>query len=210
MKLSSLFLTILLLFVLRSDAIAKGYPDKIVIKGDNLEHPIEITDRNTLGKFSPWYGQFIDWANGPVVKPHDRPSYEVLFYITVRDRKSSQNQMQSRLIFNFLYSPDPAGGPGLIYLPARKDDKYRVNQAAITRDKDDGKWHQASLAWDEALRPSLPSQRQAVVAQSIVKSSDMPFLPWVLLVLSIASLGVVVFVRKSLKQSPDPARRGVG
>src|SRR5687768_18534766 len=125
MKPACLFLTLPLLVLICTDSLAKGYPDKIVVQGINLDRPIEITDRNTLGKFSPWYGQFIDWANGPVAKPHDRPSYEVLFYISVRDRKSLKKQMEPRLIFNFLYSPAPDGGPGLIYLPARKDDKYR-------------------------------------------------------------------------------------
>jgi hypothetical protein len=196
MKRSSLLLTILLLFVVRSDAIAKGYPDKIVIKGYNLEHQIEITDRNTLGKFSPWYGQFIDWSNGPVAKPNDRPSYEVLFYMSVRDRKSPKKPLVSRLIFNFLYIPDPARGPGLIYLPARSDDKYRVNQAAITRDKDDGRWHQASSLWDGVLRPLLPAKQPKVAIEKSAASPTRSIFPWLMVAVGILGGAALVVKQK--------------
>lgn len=192
MKPAGLFLSLLLLVLFCTDAIAKGYPDKIVIQGNNLDRPIEITDRNTLGKFSPWYGQFIDWANGPVAKPNDRSSYEVLFYMSVRDRKSPKKPMVSRLIFNFLYTPDQAGGPGLIYLPARSDDKYRINQAAITRDKDDGRWHQASAAWDGVLKPLLPVKQPKVVIQKSAASPTRSIFPWLVAVGILGGAALVV------------------
>jgi hypothetical protein len=206
MKPSSLFLTLLLLFVVKSDVFAKGYPDKIVIQGNNLERPIEITDRNVLGKFSPWYGQFIDWANGPVAKPNDRPSYELLFYISVRAKRSPQNQTESRLIYNFLYSPDPSGGPGLIYLPARTDDKYRVNQAAITRDIHDGRWHRASSVWDGALKPLLPVNRHSVTA-AIVTPPQTNFWLSTMVGLSVAGLGLVLVAAEILGRKHSTGKR---
>lgn len=208
MKPACLFLSLLLLVLNCTDAIAKGYPDKIVIQGKNLERPIEITDRNTLGKFSPWYGQFIDWANVPVAKPNDRPSYEVLFYMSVRDRKSPEKPLVSRLIFNVLYSPDAAGGPGLIYLPARSDDKYRVNQAAITRDKHDGRWHQASEPWDGALKPLLPVKKQTVALQPVSVSKARSVVPWLIVAVSILG-GLAVALKKKFNKltgSPRPLR----
>lgn len=76
MKSVRLILSIQFLLIVNSSAQAKGYPDKIVIQGADLAHRIEITDRATLGKFSPWYGQFINWNNGPVTKPDQTLSYE--------------------------------------------------------------------------------------------------------------------------------------
>jgi hypothetical protein len=206
MKPSCLFLSLLLLVLISTEAIARGYPDKIIIQGGNLERPIELSDRQILGKFSPWYGQFIDWTNSPLAKPNDRPTYEVLFYVSWRDRKSPGKPPQLKLIFSFLYIPDPAGGPGLIYLPSRSDDKYRVNQATIMRDKYDGKWLQASVAWEEALKPLLPVKSQSVAA-GIVTPPQSNFWLSMMVGLSAAGLGFVLVTAEIIRRKHSTGNR---
>ena len=74
----------LLVVVLGSSqyAYSKGSPDKIIIKGNSLRQPIEITDRAMLKGFDPWSGQFIDWPGGIVAsQPAADATYEVSFYI---------------------------------------------------------------------------------------------------------------------------------
>ena len=83
MRRSSLILSVFLLLIVNADADGKGYASKIVIEGVGLTRPIEITDQETLRKFSPWYGEFIDWRKGPMAAPAEQSqSYDVLFYLT--------------------------------------------------------------------------------------------------------------------------------
>ena len=196
-------LCVLFLLASAPNAFAKGYPSKIVIQGNGLALPIEITDRETLGKFSPWYGEFIDWKSSPAAAPtKESDSYEVLFYIDGRDKKS--RKILSHMIFNFRYKPDPAEGRGVIYLPSGREDKYRVNQWTIVRDNHDGKWHYASTAWDAALKSRLPKPKQAqVVKQDVTQPRSSRY---IMLASSIGGLGVLlalamVIRRRAVSQS---------
>ena len=48
---------------------AKGTPDKIVISGGGLRHPVEITDSLTRFQFNPWTGRFAEWQQALAVSP---------------------------------------------------------------------------------------------------------------------------------------------
>ena len=143
------------LFTGASSAYAKGSPDLIVITGGGLAQPIEITERETLKGFDPWMGQFINWARAPVAEPSDPSrSYEVFFFMKWPGRHSNDDRGDLKMIYSVRYCPGRDGGPGLIYLPGEidRDDRYSVNTRTILREGDDGKWHQASAAWDSVMK----------------------------------------------------------
>ena len=67
-----------------------------------------------------------------------------------------------RKMYVVIYVRDPTSGAGLVYLPGRGEEHYRLNVRTILREGQDGKWHHASEAWNEAIskrlgsRPSTP------------------------------------------------------
>ncbi len=143
----------LVLLSLFTSVQAKGIPSLVVIKGTGLQHPIEITDRQTLNEFSPWSGQFIDWKRGVVPAPTDqKPQFEVLIYM-----KSTRGDL--RLIYTVMYCPKPDNRTGYIYLPGTDDPRYRTNVSTILRDGDDGKWHLANPAWEATVRRLLAKEK---------------------------------------------------
>jgi len=147
------------LFLYAPAVDAKGSPDKIIVTRGGLVRPVEITERETLQGFDPWMGRFIDWSKGPVGSPIAGSSdqaqiYEVFFYMKWKGRHSRFDRGNLKLIYSFRYCPGRVGEAGLIYLPG-KDDKYHVNSGTIWREGDDGKWHQASAAWDALMKRAL-------------------------------------------------------
>ncbi|PWT81158.1 MAG: hypothetical protein C5B44_04230 [Acidobacteria bacterium] len=132
---------------------AKGIPNLVVIKSVKLQHPIEITDRETLNEFSPWSGKFIDWKRGVVPAPTDqKPQFEVLIYM-----KSTRGDL--RLIYTVMYCPQPDNRTGYIYLPGKDDSRYSTNVSTILRDGDDGKWHLANPAWEATVKRLLEKEK---------------------------------------------------
>lgn len=204
MRLSFLISSFVLVLFISSSALAKGYPNKIILQGNGLTQPIEITDAETLGKFSPWYGQFIEWGRGPAATPmKDNASYEVLFFISGRDKKT--RQLRSWMIFSFRYKPDPADGRGLIYLHGPGEDQYRVNQGTIVRDNHDGKWHYASVAWDAALKSRLPAkQEEAIVAnQNVAEPRSSRYM---IVASSVGGLGVLLVLAMVIRRRTSHAQ----
>ena len=114
---------LLLLFIGVQLAYSKGSPDLIVITGGGLIHQIDITDPATLKEFDPWQGQFADWQKKALVDaPCFRRSFEVLFYMSWPERKSSSDHPDLghgdlKMIYATRYCS--TGSTGYVYLPAR-------------------------------------------------------------------------------------------
>jgi hypothetical protein len=136
-----------------SAVYSKGVPDKVIIKGGALRQPIEITSREVLKGYDPFIGQFIDWSKGVVAAPpSEDASYEVFFYMRWKERHSKYDLGDLKMIYSVRYVPGRGNAPGYIYLPGKDDDRYSINIGTIIRDGDDGKWHQASPAWDKLIK----------------------------------------------------------
>src|SRR5436305_1350999 len=54
-RIVSVFLVSMIHLACASAVYSKGTPDKVVIKGGGLSQPIEITDRETLQGFDPYF-----------------------------------------------------------------------------------------------------------------------------------------------------------
>ena len=144
---------------------SKGAPDKIIMIGDHARY-LEITDRETLEKFDPWRGQFIDWTKGPIANPADQNrSYEVLFYMKWPGRQSDYDRGDLKMIYAARYVSGHDGAPGFIYLPGKGEKFYGNNIWTIWRQQDDGKWYRASAAWeavaDRLIRTSSSELHQS-------------------------------------------------
>jgi len=137
--------------------LAKGSPDEIVIFGPHVTAPIDITDRPTLRRFSPWMGEFIDWNRGVFAAPPVcRASYDVRFYQKWEGRRSKFDRGPLKFIFEFTYCP-AARGPGFVKLPGPGDRFYEDNSATMIRTGKDGHWFRASMQWDSIVSHSRAS-----------------------------------------------------
>jgi hypothetical protein len=147
-----LILTFLAFLFVSPAAFAKGAADKISISGPGLAKPIEITDRATLNRFTPWSDEFFDLYTGTLAEEPETDSlYEVQFYF-------NDNAGKLEVRYGFLYAP---GEPGYIYFPGKGDEGYQRNVGLLIRDQDGG-WVYASQAWDAVVSVVLagvkPSQ----------------------------------------------------
>ena len=159
-------------------AFSKGSTERIIIKGGGLARSIEITDTETLRGFDPWSGQFIDWSKGPVaVPPNQEQSYEVFFYMKWEGRRSPYDLGSLKMIYALRYCPPVRDGePGYIYLPGRNDG-YSVNASTILREDADGKWHQASPAWNALMKRLTAASKPNGKSQS-GRLNEMLLLLW--------------------------------
>lgn len=148
-----IFWFVLIVAVCPSSVYPKGSPNKIVITGGGLRRPIEINEREILKSFDPWMGQFIDRAKGPVAEPSRQdPAYDVFFYMKWSGRHSTYDRGKLKMVYTMRYVRGHDGQPGYIYLPGRGEEFYNNNIGTIWREKEDGRWHQASAAWEVAMR----------------------------------------------------------
>lgn len=138
----------------------KGSPDRILVSRE-ASVPLEISDRETLKKFDPWRGQFIDWTKGVVSPPAGQDQkFEVFFYMKWPGRHSDYDRGDLKLIYTASYVPGGEGLPGFVYLPGKGEKFHDNNAGTIWREQDDGKWHQASAEWDALVRHLLASRQQ--------------------------------------------------
>jgi hypothetical protein len=150
-------------------AYSKSSPDLILVSGDGLTAPIEITGLSSLKAFDPWNGQFADWKQKPLTDaPCFRRSMEVLFYKKWGERKSSLDHGDLQLIYATCYCSSNQGG--YVYLPGRSDAHYRENMGTIIRDDADGKWYPATPAWDSLLSNAVATREQQATTDMIVLS----------------------------------------
>jgi len=183
---------------------AKGSPDKIVITSPSLAQPLEINDRETLKQFDPWSGQFIDWQRGPIAAPLDQTRcYDVLFYMKWPGRHSNFDRGDLKLIYSVRYCRGPNGEPGYIYLPSPDDDRYSVNPGTIWRERDDGKWHEASAAWEALMRRMMSAkQTRPAINNGMSSWRSARYLAIAFVILLIPGLyGSVIAIRRRTRKA---------
>ncbi|HEX6385876.1 MAG TPA: hypothetical protein VF177_14495 [Anaerolineae bacterium] len=176
-------------------AAAKGPVDQITIAGPGLNGPIEITDPAILSRFDPWAGQFIG-TGGPLEWPPDvgvRVPYQAFFYL-----EDNRGDLQLRYVL--YYYPDPAGGPGIIYLPGPGEPYYRVNPGTIIRTNSDGRWHNAMPAWDELMQDVVATE--AVSPAGSTNTASLDFAPWIGLLVVVALIGSLAWWGFARRPSP--------
>jgi hypothetical protein len=129
---------------------AKGSTVKLSITGGQLPKPIELTDGPLLESSNVYGGGFL----GEVVPPPTaaKAKYRIAFHV---DAPAWYKQApQVRYVVS--YVKDAATGEGFIYLPARDEPGYWINEATIERLADEGKWHRAAQRWASAINSRLP------------------------------------------------------
>lgn len=160
-----------------SVADAKGPITRILIEGDYLPAPIEITDASILDKFSVWdgpgvgmrdfsvapdlseyvdnrepNGRFVDWPKGFA---DSRPDYlqrlEVTLFVGVPQRPDRTRK------FVFAYEVDWDAGRGFIYLPRWKNDLIWHGVEL--------NWLHAHARWDQAIMPIIETHTDSVTGR---------------------------------------------
>ena len=161
-------------------ALAKGSPEKVVIRGDGLAVPVEITDRETLGAFSFFSFELVE-TNGRrgIDKPDIGAGYEITRYIQENDG--------SLLAWDMLhYYPHPSGQGGYAYVDGLIGPSYT---------EFDFKWYPVSPKGDATIRRLLAGRGVALPAPAALPAtgSDSPATLWLgLLAASLALLGATV------------------
>jgi hypothetical protein len=129
-----------ILFRIPQAASAEAPTSKLVIGGEGLTKPLELTDPRILQVSKIWsYGDdsFLDYSRNPAKKsPCSLHAYEVSFYV-----KSEENEIKKMYVVR--YCPNPVG-QGYIYLPGDKDAWGAGNKGSIIRAGRDGKWNYVS------------------------------------------------------------------
>jgi hypothetical protein len=165
-RLSALAFCFLVLFNASAPVFAKGITSKILITGDGLEHPLEISDPEVLKNFNVWSGPgtiangvegregfIVDWTTGAVT---DRPSrvrtFELSFYVKYANRPFSEQTDQVAYIVSYVV--DLETGEGYVYLPGKSDAPYRLNTKAIYRGHE-GSWFRANAGWQTVFSSVL-------------------------------------------------------
>jgi hypothetical protein len=142
------------IFLSRLIVEAKGIPQLIVIKGNGLSKPLEITDQVTLKKFNPWGGEFVDSKFEAIAKPATLGRcFDVDSFMKWPSRPSwKYDRGDLKLIYHFTYCTGGTEGNGYIFLPGRENEYWKVNVYTILRDGNDGKWHRASAEWADTVK----------------------------------------------------------
>lgn len=152
---------------------SKGETQKIEIKGDDLNSPIEITDPNIVSSFNIWNGpgvstrgpdgvphppaylnpnktagRFIDWPKGTVEqRPDGLKSYEVKFHIAGRESETGVIGT-----YQVIYRFNPSVPQGYMYLPTGRE---RSANTGLIAHGVEGAWFYASASWEELVRPII-------------------------------------------------------
>ena len=161
-SLLTLALFISLLLIGPSLLLAKGKTIRIVVEGNELSKPLDITDPKILANFNVWTGPgtssnqpgfnpnapsfIVDWSQGPVTEmPKGLQKYRISFYV------NSQNE---RLAYVVFYVYDPSTKHGYVYLPGGSDEYYKLNVGTIFRGVE-GKWFHAWSEWEKIAGPLI-------------------------------------------------------
>jgi hypothetical protein len=147
-------LPILLLASAGLRADGKGDTLRIVIKGEGLSAPIELTDRAVVSQFQVGSGPganlgdrpglIIDWPKGVADPPKGMRMFEVSF-VTARSNPST---------YIVQYAIDPATKRSYVFLPADCDAPYKDNVQLIYHGVE-GSWYHAWSAWEKLVNPLL-------------------------------------------------------
>jgi hypothetical protein len=113
---------------------AKGPPDRIIISGGGLAHPIEITDSLSRLQFNPWAAAFAN-LHSPVRDSSTcaLAPYDVRFYMRWPGRHSAYDLGDKVLIYALTYCPESGGAGGTFHLPGPGQPFYDINVSTILR-----------------------------------------------------------------------------
>ena len=173
MKGSSVVLFSTFLFATLPDELAgKGPTVKITVSGPGLAAPLAITDPN-VGEFAVWSGPgvfvnrveqtegfIIEWSKGTAAElPAGLDRYEVSFFAGCNDPNIGCRSTEPRVVYVVTYAYRTGSNPGFVYLPGRRDDTFRLNEAMWHGDAYHGKWLHATAAWEKFVRPIIAKAR---------------------------------------------------
>jgi len=137
-----------------SGAEGRGDTVRIVIRGESLSAPIELSDGATISRFQVESGPgadlgdrpglIIDWPRGVANPPKGLPMFEVSF-VTARTSPNT---------YIVQYAIDPATKRGYVFLPADCDAPYRDNVQMINHGVE-GSWYYAWSAWEQLAHPLI-------------------------------------------------------
>jgi hypothetical protein len=132
-----------LVIALSESVAAKGRTVRLTISGPGSGN-IETTEPKALANV--WVGSFIA---GLAAEPDKTlPRYVVTFYV-------QPPRENIRAMYVVYYVQDPRSREGFVYLPGRGEDGYSLNVRTILRDGQDGRWHNASAEWNDAIVAAL-------------------------------------------------------
>jgi hypothetical protein len=163
-----MLLAALLLLTATVPIAAKGRTVKIVITGDSLAAPIEITGHKAAA-FHIWAGPgvfvngveqtegfIIDWKRGSVEPPTGVAKLQVSFYTGCDRREVGCNSETPQLAYLITYAwRNGAKESGFVYLPGPQDEAARTNIVMTHGHGYEGHWLHANAAWDELVKPLL-------------------------------------------------------
>jgi hypothetical protein len=131
---------------------AKGSTVRLHVTGAALPVPLDITDPQLLASSNVFEGSFLGMPRSE--PPPSVPRYRVSFHVEYPAWMKRGVEVK----YVVTYARDPQSGEGLIYLPGRGEEGYRLNVGTILRDGKDGVWQSASQRWADALNRYLPRQ----------------------------------------------------
>lgn len=112
-----------------------------MVKGADLQKPIEITNPNILAPFNIWTGPgtssdekqglIIDWSQA-VVSDHHADGLDYVVY----------------------YEYDPSAKQGYVYVPGESEEWYRINTFSMYRGIE-GNWFHAWTEWNNVVTPLI-------------------------------------------------------
>ena len=141
----------------------EALPDKIVISGGELQHPIEITDSEALTKFDPWAGVFVDWKTPARMGPCNW-EYEVTYFKRGNGFKKetkpamSDDQTGFRLIYGLRYCMGNGDEPGYVHLAGYTDKFWEQNVHVVWDGTQAGGWHPSTLEWKEFIQREVDAE----------------------------------------------------
>lgn len=142
---------------------------RILIKGEQLLRPVEITDPQVLALFragagpgnfellpggvrQPIYAAqsfVVDWSRGIVKPPEGLQVYDVSFVTTHTHRN----------IYFVRYGVDRSTSEGYVYIPGKTDAAYEDNTWIILRGVE-GNWFHAWSVWEKVANPLISDARK--------------------------------------------------
>lgn len=144
--------------------------DKIVISGGELDHPVEITDPDTLSKFDPWKGVFVDWRTPARMGPCNW-EYEITYFkrgIGFNKSKPTapDDQTGFRLIYGLRYCMGNTNEPGYVHLAGYTDKFWEQNVHVVWDGTQAGEWHPSTLEWKEFIQREVADGMHRASARS--------------------------------------------
>jgi hypothetical protein len=171
---------LLLVVALAAPLDAKGPTVRIELRAPALGAPMASNDPG-VRDFDVWSGPgtssrsagvtvagtegFIaNWKAGAVAAPPPGSvRYDALFYAGCAEPGPGCDH--PTLVYVVTYAVDTVSGRGYVYFPGHNETLYAINGVSIYRGPDvEGRWFQATTAWDDFVRPLIASRRTSGAA----------------------------------------------